>query len=132
MTDKSRNAEQDSASAESDGTELNISVEEDSRAEAADALAERIRALGKLAPTGFQAFRDLTIIKHDAQHRSTPEMIAELVADNEAVARRMSEFAELAEDAGGTRRPVVCDRPSDARLDAATGDLSCVVVPLPD
>jgi starvation-inducible DNA-binding protein len=147
MADKDLNAQQDSASAESDGTELDISVEEDSRAEvaealmqavadsytlyaktlgvhwnvqgpnfyglhkltdaqynelheAADALAERIRALGKLAPTGFQAFRDLTIIENDAPHRSTQEMIAELVADNEAVARRMSEFAELADEAG--------------------------------
>lgn len=68
--------------------------------EASDALAERIRALGKLAPTGNATFRDLTIIDNDAPHKPTTEMIAELVADNEAVARRMSEFAELADEAG--------------------------------
>lgn len=68
--------------------------------EAADAIAERIRALGKLAPTGNQTFRDLTIVDNDAPHKPTTEMIAELVADNEAVARRMAEFAELADEAG--------------------------------
>lgn len=67
---------------------------------AADALAERIRALGKLAPTGSDTFRGLTVIENEAPHRSTEEMIAELVRDNEAVARRMSEFAELADEAG--------------------------------
>lgn len=68
--------------------------------EAADALAERIRALGKFAPTGNDAFRELTVIQNDAPHRTTSEMIAELVADNETVARRMSEFAELADENG--------------------------------
>jgi starvation-inducible DNA-binding protein len=68
--------------------------------EAADAIAERIRALGKLAPTGFEAMRALTVIDNDAPHKPTQEMIAELVADNETVAKRMSEFAELADDHG--------------------------------
>jgi starvation-inducible DNA-binding protein len=67
--------------------------------EASDAIAERIRALGKLAPTGTATFRDLTVIDNDAPHKPTPDMIAELVADNESVARRMAEFAELAEEA---------------------------------
>jgi starvation-inducible DNA-binding protein len=67
--------------------------------EASDAIAERIRALGKLAPTGTATFRELTIIDNDAPHKPTEDMIAELVTDNEAVARRMAEFAELAEDA---------------------------------
>lgn len=68
--------------------------------EAADALAERIRALGKLAPTGSDAFRANTIIKNDAPHKGTKDMISELVADNEAVAKRMSDFAELADKNG--------------------------------
>jgi starvation-inducible DNA-binding protein len=67
---------------------------------AADAMAERIRALGQLAPTGTAAFRELTVIENDAPHKPTPEMIKELVADNEAVARRMAEFAEMADEAG--------------------------------
>lgn len=68
--------------------------------EAADALAERIRALGKLAPAGFDAFKEQSVVKNDAPHKDTDAMIAELVADNEAVAKRMSEFAELADDHG--------------------------------
>ncbi|TBU94752.1 Dps family protein [Phytopseudomonas dryadis] len=68
--------------------------------QAADAIAERIRALGKLAPTGSDSFRKLTVIENEAPHKPTREMIAELVKDNEAVARRMSEFAELADEAG--------------------------------
>ncbi len=68
--------------------------------EAADAIAERIRALGKLAPTGNEAFRQLTVIDNDAPHKPTRDMIAELVEDNEKVARRMSEFARLADEAG--------------------------------
>ncbi len=66
--------------------------------QAADAMAERIRALGQLAPTGFEAFRTLTVIDADTPHKSTEEMIKELVADNETVAKRMQEFAELAEE----------------------------------
>ena len=68
--------------------------------EAADAIAERIRALGKLAPTGNTAFRKLTVVGNDAPHKPTREMLAELVTDNELVARRMSAFAEIAEEAG--------------------------------
>ncbi|BAV63389.1 Dps family protein [Sphingobium cloacae] len=68
--------------------------------QAADAIAERIRALGKLAPTGNETFRALTVIENEAPHRPTNEMIAELARDNETVARRMSEFAELADKAG--------------------------------
>ncbi len=68
--------------------------------QAADALAERIRALGKLAPTGSETFRAMTVIENEAPHKPTGEMIAELARDNEAVARRMSEFAELADTAG--------------------------------
>lgn len=67
--------------------------------EAADAIAERIRALGQLAPTGTDAFHSLTVIRNEAPHKPTAQMIAELVADNETVARRMSEFAEIAEEA---------------------------------
>ena len=66
---------------------------------ASDAIAERIRALGKLAPSGNKTFRQLTVIDNDAPHKPTAEMISELVADNETIARRMAEFAETAEEA---------------------------------
>lgn len=68
--------------------------------QAADAMAERIRALGKLAPTGFNTFRALSSIDADAPHGSTDQMIRELVSDNENVAKRMQEFAEMADDLG--------------------------------
>lgn len=68
--------------------------------QAADAMAERIRALGKLAPTGFETFRALSSIDADTPHTTTDEMIRELVTDNETVAKRMQEFAELADDLG--------------------------------
>ena len=67
--------------------------------QASDAIAERIRALGKLAPSGNSAFRALTVIDNDVPHKPTADMIAELVTDNEKVARRMSEFADIAEQA---------------------------------
>lgn len=68
--------------------------------QAADAIAERIRALGKFVPTGAETFRALTVIDNEAPHKATAQMIQQLVNDNEEVARRMSEFAELAEEAG--------------------------------
>ncbi|MBD9396072.1 MULTISPECIES: Dps family protein [unclassified Pseudomonas] len=68
--------------------------------QAADEIAERIRALGKLVPTGGETFRSLTVIDNEAPHGTTPQMIKQLVLDNETAARRMSEFAELAEEAG--------------------------------
>ena len=68
--------------------------------QAADELAERIRALGKLVPTGGETFRMLSVIDNEAPHGATAQMIKQLVLDNETVARRMSEFAELAEKAG--------------------------------
>ena len=68
--------------------------------QAADEIAERIRALGKLVPTGGETFRALTVIDNEAPHGTTPQMIKQLVLDNETAARRMSEFAELAEEAG--------------------------------
>jgi starvation-inducible DNA-binding protein len=49
---------------------------------AADVLAERIRALGKLAPTGGETFRALTVIENEAPHKPTQKMIAELARDN--------------------------------------------------
>ena len=61
--------------------------------EAADAIAERIRALGQLAPTGFESFSKLSAVKNDKPHGTTDAMIKELAEDNEAVAKRMSEFA---------------------------------------
>ena len=67
---------------------------------AADAIAERIRALGHVAPASFSEFRAASCVDVETPHKPTPEMIKELVADNEAVARRMLEASNIAEDNG--------------------------------
>jgi starvation-inducible DNA-binding protein len=51
---------------------------------AADAIAERIRALGHVAPASFSEFRAASCVDVETPHKSTPEMLLELVADNEA------------------------------------------------
>lgn len=66
---------------------------------AADAIAERIRALGHVAPASFSEFRAATCVDVETPHKSTPAMLAELVADNEAVARRMLAASDVAEAA---------------------------------
>ena len=66
--------------------------------EAADAIAERIRALGHVAPASFAEFRELSCVDVDTPHTSTAEMIKQLVADNEAVAKRMYDVSETAEE----------------------------------
>jgi starvation-inducible DNA-binding protein len=67
---------------------------------AADAIAERIRALGHVAPASFSEFRAATCVDVETPHKSTPAMLVELVADNEAVARRMLAASDIAEAAG--------------------------------
>ena len=66
--------------------------------QAADAIAERIRALGHVAPASFAEFRELSCVDVDTPHKTTPEMLKELVADNEAVAKRMLEASDIADD----------------------------------
>ncbi len=66
--------------------------------QAADAIAERIRALGHVAPASFSEFRDLSIVDVDTPHTTTAEMLKVLVADNEAVAKRMLEVSDVAEE----------------------------------
>lgn len=66
--------------------------------QAADAIAERIRALGHVAPASFSEFRELSVVDVETPHGSTPDMLAQLVADNEQVAKRMLEASNIAED----------------------------------
>ena len=77
-------------------------------AAAVDAIAERIRALGHVAPGSYAAFGKLSEIKEAPE--SPPEamqMIRELAADNEALTR-------LAEKANET---------ADENNDVASGDM---------
>jgi starvation-inducible DNA-binding protein len=52
---------------------------------ATDVIAERIRAVGELAPQGYTALANLTGIKDGDPEKSWEEMIGELKQDNETV-----------------------------------------------
>jgi starvation-inducible DNA-binding protein len=54
---------------------------------AVDEIAERIRALGFFAPGSYSAYARLSSIKESEEVPSAEDMIRELCADNEAVAR---------------------------------------------
>jgi starvation-inducible DNA-binding protein len=70
---------------------------------AVDELAERIRALGHYAPGSYAQFGKLTQLKEaPASPPAAKEMIRQLLADNEAVARRAREVQETVEEVGDT------------------------------
>jgi starvation-inducible DNA-binding protein len=54
---------------------------------AVDLIAERIRALGHLAPGSYTAYAKLTTIKDGTGQESAREMIAQLVEGQETVVR---------------------------------------------
>lgn len=68
-------------------------------AEAVDSLAERIRGLGYPVPAGFAEFRQFSIIEVESTIKSSEEMLAGLIADNEGLAKRFREFSNAAADA---------------------------------
>ena len=56
-------------------------------ATAVDEIAERIRALGVIAPGSYKEFADLTEIEEDDEVPTAEQMIANLVKGQETVAR---------------------------------------------
>lgn len=64
---------------------------------AADELAERIRALGQLAPATFDELTKMSTIKDLKSMPSAQEMIEDLASDHEMLAKKMHAVAELAE-----------------------------------
>lgn len=66
--------------------------------EAADDLAERIRALGHLAPTRASDLIKATAVAEDSGNPTAEQMVANLVADHETVARRLREVATMADE----------------------------------
>jgi len=66
--------------------------------EAIDDIAERIRALGHLAPASFDEFADLSVIKSKPSAKSAHDLIKGLVEDNQAVAERMRKAVAAAEE----------------------------------
>ena len=73
---------------------------------AADELAERIRALGKLAPQSFSKIVELSVIKDRDGDLSAVDMIEDLAADHERLAHRMHALIALVE---GRKDPVTED-----------------------
>jgi starvation-inducible DNA-binding protein len=66
--------------------------------EAADEIAERIRALGYPAPGSMNAMIPHTGIREDMTNPTAEEMIANLVRDHETVVQRLRATAEAAEE----------------------------------
>ncbi|MCO6184676.1 Dps family protein [Rhizobium sp. L1K21] len=66
----------------------------------ADIIAERIRALGHLAPVSMGDTSNLTPKKGETDHDTANEMIADLIADHEAAVKLMRKTGGKAGDAG--------------------------------
>jgi len=66
---------------------------------AVDAIAERIRALGHLAPAAFGDFAKRSVVESEATLASVEAMLTTLVKDNEAVARRLRASVAVADKA---------------------------------
>lgn len=69
-------------------------------ATAVDDIAERIRALGHLAPGSYKEYGKLTGIEDGDGKKSAEEMIRDLVKGQETVVRTCRETFPLAEEAG--------------------------------
>jgi starvation-inducible DNA-binding protein len=67
---------------------------------ALDAIAERIRSLGHLAPGSYKAFAKLASIEDSDDVPEALAMVRELVKGHEAVARTVREVFPVAEKAG--------------------------------
>ncbi len=74
--------------------------------EAADELAERIRALGLLAPNSLADITARSVIKDAEKPLSAGEMLDDLARDHEWLAHRLHALVELVE---GRRDPVTED-----------------------
>ncbi len=67
---------------------------------ALDEIAERIRALGHPAPASFSQFAELSVINEETGTPKATDMIKQLIAGQEAVARTARELFPLVEKAG--------------------------------
>jgi len=74
--------------------------------QAADNLAERIRALGKMAPFALSAITDNSVIVDRDKRLSAGEMCADLAADHERLAHRLRALIKIA---GNCNDPVTED-----------------------
>ena len=68
--------------------------------EALDLIAERIRALGELAPQGGSAFANLTSIKDGDPEQDATAMLTELMRDHETLIATARAALKVADDDG--------------------------------
>lgn len=68
--------------------------------EALDLIAERIRALGELAPQGGSAFANLTSIKDGDPEQDATAMLTELMRDHETLIATARAALKIADDDG--------------------------------
>lgn len=66
---------------------------------AIDAIAERIRALGHLAPAAFGDYAGRSVVDSETTISTADQMIRTLITDNEAIARRLREAVSVADEA---------------------------------
>lgn len=66
--------------------------------QAADDIAERIRGLGHLTPLSFEKLETMTKIEEETTKKSAEEMIKQLIADHEEMARRIRSITTEAAD----------------------------------
>lgn len=67
---------------------------------ALDLIAERIRAIGELAPQGYAAFGNLSSIKDGDGEKDWEAMLKELLTDNETVIATLRSAIDAPEEAG--------------------------------
>ena len=67
---------------------------------AADDVAERIRALGFLAPGSFKEFSAFSVIREEASNPEAVDMIEILILDHETLIRRCKEVLDIASSIG--------------------------------
>ena len=66
--------------------------------QAADVLAERVRALGRLAPSQLSAIMEASVIEDKSDLPSAGDMCEDLAADHERVAHRFHALVKLSDD----------------------------------
>ncbi len=72
-------------------------------AKAIDTLAERIRALGFVAPGSSKQFSEMSSIEEETGVPNAEDMIKQLVEGNEICARKLRKAAEVADEARDIR-----------------------------
>lgn len=81
--------------------------------DAVDVIAERIRALGHLAPGSYSEFTELASVPDEPGAPDAETMLANLVAGNEAVVRTARQVVAAAEQAGDVATADVATRRID-------------------